>query len=85
MAFAATRIVEIVKKTTGGLVWKQWAMNRTRRANVKKRARRVAQVEAIMRACEGPPPPTAMSQAAAKKVEEIGASHSSMVEGASAA
>eukprot|EP00250_Pteridium_aquilinum_P000132 c10148_g1_i1 orf=540-797(-) len=70
MAFAATRVLQIVKKTTGGLVWKQWAMNSTRRANVKKRARRVAQVEAILKACEGPPP-SVVSQDATKKAADV--------------
>ncbi|KAI5058405.1 hypothetical protein GOP47_0026575 [Adiantum capillus-veneris] len=74
MAFAATRVLQIVKKTTGGLVWKQWPMNSTRRANVKKRSRRVAQVEAILKACDGPPP-SAVSQETVKKVEDVGFSH----------
>jgi hypothetical protein len=44
MAFAATRVMEVVIKRSGGLVWKNWPMNHTRRANAKKRHVRLRQV-----------------------------------------
>ncbi|KAL3675959.1 hypothetical protein R1sor_025907 [Riccia sorocarpa] len=53
--FAATRPMEVVIKRTGGLVWKNWPMNHTRRANAKKRHIRLAQVESILRACSADP------------------------------
>ncbi|KAL2608188.1 hypothetical protein R1flu_026761 [Riccia fluitans] len=53
--FAATRPMEVVIKRTGGLVWKNWPMNHTRRANAKKRHIRLAQVEAVLRACSAEP------------------------------
>eukprot|EP00897_Mesotaenium_endlicherianum_P001475 jgi/Mesen1/1355/ME000013S00847 len=46
----ASRVLQQVFKQTGGLVWKNWPMNHTRRANAKKRALRVAKTEALLRA-----------------------------------
>ncbi|XP_024377490.1 uncharacterized protein [Physcomitrium patens] len=59
MAFAATRVMEVVIKRSGGLVWKNWPMNHTRRANAKKRHVRLQQVEAVLKACAAPPPSSA--------------------------
>ncbi len=44
MAFAGSRVMEVVIKQSGGLVWKNWPMNHTRRANAKKRHVRLRQV-----------------------------------------
>lgn len=45
MAFWATRVLEIVKKhDSGGLLWKRIKLTPTRKANAKKRLRRVWQV-----------------------------------------
>ncbi|XP_024528925.1 uncharacterized protein LOC112345778 [Selaginella moellendorffii] len=52
-----TNVLQIVKKITGGLVWKKWKMNDTRKANRRRRLIRIHQVEAIIKACKGPPPP----------------------------
>lgn len=44
-AFWGTRVLEIVKKhDSGGLVWKRIKLTSTRKANAKKRLRRVWQV-----------------------------------------
>lgn len=44
-AFCGTRIMEIVKKhDSGGLLWKRIKLTSTRKANAKKRLRRVWQV-----------------------------------------
>lgn len=44
-AFFGTRVMEIVKKhDSGGLVWKRIKLTSTRKANAKKRLRRVWQV-----------------------------------------
>ncbi|CDP13391.1 unnamed protein product [Coffea canephora] len=51
-AFWGTRVLEIVKKhDSGGLVWKRIKLTTTRKANAKKRLRRVWQNEAVLRAC----------------------------------
>ncbi|XP_073031099.1 uncharacterized protein [Primulina eburnea] len=56
-AFWGTRVLEIVKKhDSGGLVWKRIKLTSTRKANAKKRLRRVWQNEAVLRACSDPPP-----------------------------
>ncbi|BBN10733.1 hypothetical protein MPTK1_5g05950 [Marchantia polymorpha subsp. ruderalis] len=60
--FAATRRMEVVIKRTGGLVWKNWPMNHTRRANAKKRHVRLSQVEAVLKACAVEPTPEKMVQ-----------------------
>ncbi|XP_070044328.1 uncharacterized protein [Nicotiana tomentosiformis] len=58
-AFWGTRVMEIVKKhDSGGLVWKRIKLTPTRKANAKKRLRRVWQNEAVLRACSEPPPTT---------------------------
>lgn len=44
MGFMGTKVMQVVFKQTGGLVWKNWPMNHTRRANAKKRHRRLRQV-----------------------------------------
>ncbi|CAM8971183.1 hypothetical protein QQ045_029595 [Rhodiola kirilowii] len=57
MAFWGTRVLEIVKKhDSGGLLWKRIKLTPTRKANAKKRLRRVWQNEAVLRACAEPPP-----------------------------
>eukprot|EP00271_Cylindrocystis_brebissonii_P006135 TRINITY_DN1872_c0_g1_i1.p2 TRINITY_DN1872_c0_g1~~TRINITY_DN1872_c0_g1_i1.p2 ORF type:complete len:103 (-),score=19.69 TRINITY_DN1872_c0_g1_i1:434-742(-) len=69
----ASPVLAIVFKKTGGLVWKEWPMNHTRRANSKERLKRVRQVEAVLRVCSqapanasasAPPPPSAYSESA---------------------
>lgn len=50
-----TRVLSEVFKQTGGLVWKIWPLNHTRRANAKARNRRIQQVEAILRLGSQPP------------------------------
>ncbi|KAK4339238.1 hypothetical protein RND71_040700 [Anisodus tanguticus] len=56
-AFWGTRVMEIVKKhDSGGLVWKRIKLTTTRKANAKKRLRRVWQNEAVLRACSETPP-----------------------------
>ncbi|KAH0728053.1 hypothetical protein KY290_003749 [Solanum tuberosum] len=56
-AFFGTRVMEIVKKhDSGGLVWKRIKLTSTRKANAKKRLRRVWQNEAVLRACSEAPP-----------------------------
>ncbi|CAM6082888.1 unnamed protein product [Calypogeia fissa] len=60
--FSGTTPLQVVIKRTGGLVWKNWPMNHTRRANAKARHIRLAQVEAILRACSQPPPTSANAQ-----------------------
>ncbi|KAI3467780.1 hypothetical protein Pfo_024443 [Paulownia fortunei] len=68
-AFWGTRVLEIVKKhDSGGLVWKRIKLTSTRKANAKKRLRRVWQNEAVLRACSEPPPPPEMSQAEGGKI-----------------
>ncbi|XP_073315155.1 uncharacterized protein [Primulina huaijiensis] len=67
-AFWGTRVLEIVKKhDSGGLVWKRIKLTSTRKANAKKRLRRVWQNEAVLRACSDPPP-SEMSPAAGGKL-----------------
>ncbi|GFP98162.1 hypothetical protein PHJA_001960200 [Phtheirospermum japonicum] len=57
-AFWGTRVLEIVKKhDSGGLVWKRIKLTPTRKANAKKRLRRVWQNEAVLKACSEPTPP----------------------------
>ncbi|CAM8959053.1 hypothetical protein QQ045_003159 [Rhodiola kirilowii] len=57
MAFWGTRVLEIVKKhDSGGLLWKRIKLTPTRKANAKKRLRRVWQNEAVLKACAEPPP-----------------------------
>ncbi|KAG6556524.1 hypothetical protein Mapa_001850 [Marchantia paleacea] len=60
--FAATRKMEVVIKRTGGLVWKNWPMNHTRRANAKKRHVRLSQVEDVLKACAVEPTSEKMVQ-----------------------
>lgn len=56
-AFWGTRMMEIVKKhDSGGLLWKRIKLTSTRKANAKKRLRRVWQNEAVLKACSGQPP-----------------------------
>ncbi|XP_042065854.1 uncharacterized protein LOC121809342 [Salvia splendens] len=56
-AFFGTRVLELVKKhDSGGLVWKRIKLTPTRKANAKKRLRRVWQNEAVLRACSETPP-----------------------------
>ncbi|KAJ0038991.1 uncharacterized protein LOC116140764 [Pistacia vera] len=65
-AFWGTRVMEIVKKhDSGGLLWKRIKLTPTRKANAKKRLRRVWQNEAVLKACAAPPP----SQASEPGVE----------------
>lgn len=48
-AFWGTRVMEIVKKhDSGGLVWKRIKLTTTRKANAKKRLRRVWQVNFLL-------------------------------------
>ncbi|KAL5827172.1 hypothetical protein ACOSQ3_019008 [Xanthoceras sorbifolium] len=57
-AFWGTRVMEIVKKhDSGGLVWKRIKLTPTRKANAKKRLRRVWQNEAVLRECSKDPLP----------------------------
>ncbi|KAL3655917.1 hypothetical protein CASFOL_000313 [Castilleja foliolosa] len=57
-AFWGTRVLELVKKhDSGGLVWKRIKLTSTRKANAKKRLRRVWQNEAVLKACSEPIPP----------------------------
>lgn len=47
-AFCGTRVLEIVKKhDSGGLLWKRIKLTSTRKANAKKRLRRVWQVRLL--------------------------------------
>ncbi|XP_010907665.1 uncharacterized protein [Elaeis guineensis] len=56
-AFWGTRVLEIVKRNNSpGLLWKRIKLTTTRKANAKKRLRRVWQNEAVLRACAEPPP-----------------------------
>ncbi|GAQ90769.1 hypothetical protein KFL_006820070 [Klebsormidium nitens] len=57
MLGAPTRVLEVVKKQTGGLLWKVQRMTKTRRANAKARHARTHQVEDILRACAQEPQP----------------------------
>ncbi|KNA24213.1 hypothetical protein SOVF_017610 isoform A [Spinacia oleracea] len=58
-AFWGTRMMEIVKKhDSGGLLWKRIKLTSTRKANAKKRLRRVWQNEAVLKACSGDQPPS---------------------------
>ncbi|KAL7094055.1 hypothetical protein ACP275_11G077300 [Erythranthe tilingii] len=67
-AFWGTRVMEIVKKhDSGGLVWKRIKLTPTRKANAKKRLRRVWQNEAVLRAC-AEPSPTETLHAQAEKI-----------------
>ncbi|KMZ74349.1 hypothetical protein ZOSMA_12G00330 [Zostera marina] len=51
-AFWGTRVLEIVKKNDRkGLLWKTIKLTPTRKANAKKRLKRVWQNEAVLRAC----------------------------------
>ncbi|KAJ8759368.1 hypothetical protein K2173_006888 [Erythroxylum novogranatense] len=69
-AFWGTRVMEIVKKhDSGGLVWKRIKLTSTRKANAKKRLRRVWQNEAVLKACSEQPPSKG-SGIAAPKVDE---------------
>eukprot|EP00850_Spirogloea_muscicola_P023613 SM000372S13689 [mRNA] locus=s372:77302:77995:- [translate_table: standard] len=61
----ASRPVLQVFKRTGGLVWKNWPMNHTRRANAKERHRRLQKVDAVLKACAGPPPSSSAAVATA--------------------
>ncbi|GMJ03328.1 hypothetical protein like AT1G27435 [Hibiscus trionum] len=72
-AFWGTRVLEIVKKhDSGGLVWKRIKLTSTRKANAKKRLRRVWQNEAVLRACSEPPPSKATDVASVEKdVEQL--------------
>ncbi|XP_078434785.1 uncharacterized protein LOC144705830 [Wolffia australiana] len=55
--FWGTRILEIVKKNDSpGLLWKRIKLTPTRKANAKKRLRRVWQNEAVLRSCAEPAP-----------------------------
>ncbi|XP_008777976.2 uncharacterized protein LOC103697815 [Phoenix dactylifera] len=55
-AFWGTRTLEIVKRNySPGLLWKRIKLTTTRKANAKKRLRRIWQNEAILRACAEPP------------------------------
>ncbi|CAO2829795.1 unnamed protein product [Amaranthus hypochondriacus] len=55
-AFWGTRMMEIVKKhDSGGLLWKRIKLTSTRKANAKKRLRRVWQNEAVLKACSQEP------------------------------
>ncbi|GLJ23811.1 hypothetical protein SUGI_0451810 [Cryptomeria japonica] len=54
--FIAPFLQAAVKKESGGLLWKKLKYTCTRRANTKKRLRRVTQNENVLRACAGPPP-----------------------------
>ncbi|CAI9093127.1 OLC1v1028547C1 [Oldenlandia corymbosa var. corymbosa] len=72
-AFWKSPVMEIVKKhDSGGLVWKRIKLTSTRKANAKKRLRRVWQNEAVLRACSEPPPSgkalTDAGEIAAKKM-----------------
>ncbi|KAF5746405.1 hypothetical protein HS088_TW06G00576 [Tripterygium wilfordii] len=56
-AFWGTKVMEIVKKhDSGGLIWKRIKLTSTRKANAKKRLRRVWQNDAVLKACSEPPP-----------------------------
>ncbi|XP_051116245.1 uncharacterized protein LOC127241312 [Andrographis paniculata] len=67
-AFWGTRVLEIVKKhDSGGLLWKRIKLTSTRKANAKKRLRRVWQNEAVLRACSEPSPQE-LSQAEGMKI-----------------
>ncbi|KAG0581712.1 hypothetical protein M758_3G009200 [Ceratodon purpureus] len=70
MAFAATRVMEVVIKRSGGLVWKNWPMNHTRRANAKKRHVRLQQVEAVLKAC-ATSPPSSSAQSSSNSVARV--------------
>ncbi|XP_057529670.1 uncharacterized protein LOC130808215 [Amaranthus tricolor] len=55
-AFWGTRMMEIVKKhDSGGLLWKRIKLTSTRKANAKKRLRRVWQNEAVLKSCSQEP------------------------------
>ncbi|KAJ6836043.1 uncharacterized protein M6B38_328885 [Iris pallida] len=57
-AFFGSRAMEIVRRNDSpGLLWKRIKLTTTRKANAKKRLRRVWQNEAVLRACAQPPPP----------------------------
>ncbi|GJU96598.1 hypothetical protein Tco_1321354 [Tanacetum coccineum] len=72
-AFWGTRVMEIVKKNdSGGLLWKRIKLTTTRKANAKKRIRRVWQNEAVLRACSEAPP---------SKISETNANGAAMKEG----
>ncbi|WCJ40187.1 hypothetical protein M5689_021118 [Euphorbia peplus] len=71
-AFWGTRIMEIVKKhDSGGLLWKRIKLTSTRKANAKKRLRRVWQNEAVLKACVEPTPTESSSADAAGISEKI--------------
>ncbi|KAG9139598.1 hypothetical protein Leryth_016362 [Lithospermum erythrorhizon] len=68
-AFWGTRVLEIVKKhDSGGLVWKRIKLTSTRKANAKKRLRRVWQNELVLKACAAQP----LSETSATGAIEIG-------------
>ncbi|XP_073013442.1 uncharacterized protein [Typha latifolia] len=51
-AFFGTRALEVVKRNNSpGLLWKRIKLTTTRKANAKKRLRRLWQNEAVLRAC----------------------------------
>ncbi|PWA88454.1 hypothetical protein CTI12_AA118960 [Artemisia annua] len=71
--FWGTRVMEIVKKhDSGGLLWKRIKLTTTRKANAKKRIRRVWQNEAVLRACSEAPP---------SKISQTNANGAAMKEG----
>ncbi|PWA89606.1 hypothetical protein CTI12_AA109840 [Artemisia annua] len=71
--FWGTRVMEIVKKhDSGGLLWKRIKLTSTRKANAKKRIRRVWQNEAVLRACSEAPP---------SKISQTNANGAAMKEG----
>ncbi|ONK58563.1 uncharacterized protein A4U43_C09F14360 [Asparagus officinalis] len=65
-AFWGTRAMEIVRRNNSpGLLWKKIKLTTTRKANAKKRLRRVWQNEAVLRACAEPPAPPKTSPSSA--------------------
>ncbi|XP_078153970.1 uncharacterized protein LOC144549101 [Carex rostrata] len=61
-ALWGTRVMEIVRKNDSpGLLWKRIKLTTTRKANAKKRLRRVWQNEAVIRACSEVEPQKASS------------------------
>eukprot|EP01018_Ginkgo_biloba_P019630 Gb_17500 [translate_table: standard] len=69
---APTRVLQIVKKESGGLLWKKIKLNHTRKANAKKRLQRVWQNEAVLRACAGPTPEGSSSSLESNKTNRDG-------------
>ncbi|XP_010929608.1 uncharacterized protein [Elaeis guineensis] len=67
-AFWGTRALEIVKRNNSpGLLWKRIKLTTTRKANAKKRLRRVWQNEAVFRVCSEPPSAKISNSATAVK------------------